>query len=93
MSRTKCIDVFHSLLSVGGEGVEVALSLRLNGVWGLANAAATAASNRLANRPEAVERLDTARTVPEIIFQCSALLSASSLVGEWSVLPEETWRL
>ncbi|KAL5966938.1 hypothetical protein TSMEX_005334 [Taenia solium] len=82
MSRVKCIDVFHSLLNVGGEEVEIALSLRLNGVWGLASAAATAASNRLANRLEAIERLDTARTVPEVISQCGALLSSSSLVGE-----------
>ncbi|KAL5109331.1 hypothetical protein TcWFU_008392 [Taenia crassiceps] len=82
MSRVKCVDVFHSLLSVGGEEVEVALSLRLNGVWGLASAAATAASNRLTNRLEAIERLDTARTVPEIITQCNALLSSSLPVGD-----------
>ncbi|KAH9285153.1 hypothetical protein ECG_03061 [Echinococcus granulosus] len=82
MSRVKCIDVFHSLLRVDGEEVEIALSLRLNGVWGLASAAATAASNRLANRLEAIERLDTARTVPEVISQCSALLSPSSPVGD-----------
>ncbi|VDK22713.1 unnamed protein product [Taenia asiatica] len=81
-SRVKCIDVFHSLLNVGGAEVEIALSLRLNGVWGLASAAASAASNRLANRVEAIERLDTARTVPEIISQCGALLSSSSPVGE-----------
>ncbi|VDM31866.1 unnamed protein product [Hydatigera taeniaeformis] len=84
-SRVKCIDIFHSLANVGSVEVEIALSLRLNGVWGLASAAAIAASNRLANRLEVIERLDASSIVPELISQCSALLSPLLPVGGWSV--------
>ncbi|KAM3186647.1 hypothetical protein ACTXT7_003900 [Hymenolepis weldensis] len=72
-SRVKSIDVFHSLLNLG-DG-ESSLSLLLNGLWGLSNAAAIAGTTRIPNRAETVERLNVSFTIPKAVSLCDELLS------------------
>ncbi|VDO01370.1 unnamed protein product [Rodentolepis nana] len=71
--RVKSIDVFHSLLKV--EDGENALSLRLNGVWGLSSAAAVSGTTRILNRAETIERLDASYTIPKAVALCDEVLS------------------
>nr|CDS28254.1 armadillo repeat containing protein 8 [Hymenolepis microstoma] len=72
-SRVKSIDVFHSLLNV--RDGSSALSLRLNGVWGLSSAAAVSGTTRILNRAETIERLDAPYTIPKAIALCNEVLS------------------
>ncbi|KAM7535973.1 hypothetical protein Aperf_G00000095182 [Anoplocephala perfoliata] len=74
-SRVKSIGVFHSLLNAayGEDG----LSLRLNGVWGLANAAAMTATARISNASETIECLDANQMIPKVVAMCDEILSRS----------------
>ncbi|VDD79182.1 unnamed protein product [Mesocestoides corti] len=76
-SRNNSLDLFHQLLVVGNPSGNAVLSLRLNGLWGLSNAAASVAIDG-DTRQETVERLAVGRIIPEVISQCCALISSDS---------------